>query len=103
MLNDHVQVAKSLQSLAEKEGVPLPVQPDARTAEKLEALVGEVGPHFDQHYLSRMAQNQAKSLALFEKAEEKTRSPAVRALAAQALPYVKVHIARLDPFNVKPR
>ncbi len=101
MVSDHTKLNADVKALAAKKKVQLPAALDKKHQEKIDDLSKETGKDFDEDYLECMTKAHKKTLALFEEARDDTKDPDVKALAAQAIPVIKVHIAHLDKLNQK--
>jgi predicted outer membrane protein len=93
MIDDHTKALTEVQALAQKKGVTLPTEPDAKhtaMAAKLEKMTGDA---FDKAYMSQAGVSDHKKVhAMLVKDEKRAKDADLKALAAKMTPVVEQHL-----------
>lgn len=93
---DHKKTLDELKTLAQTEGITVPVEPKQDAKDQMAKLREEKAEDFDKKWLSEMEDKHEKSIDKFEKRAEKGEDPEVKALAAKTLPHLKMHKERIS-------
>lgn len=79
--------------IAKSGGVALPASPDEKTTKMIEKLKGQSGTELDKQYLKDTGVKGHEMLReTMEKVQSKAENPALKSLAAAALPLIKTHL-----------
>jgi putative membrane protein len=92
MVSDHTKAADQLKQVAEKEGVTLPDElnaKDAATQARLEKLSGEA---FDRAYMRDMVKDHTQDVAEFRNEDKNGKDPNVKDFASQTVPTLEDHL-----------
>jgi putative membrane protein len=93
MFRDHSRADNTLSRLAERDGISVPEELDAKHQHVLEGLSRLSGPEFDIEYLRVQVQNHQRMAQLMEYVIGSGEDAQVQAFAAASLPKVFVHLA----------
>ncbi|GAA4609147.1 hypothetical protein GCM10023195_36590 [Actinoallomurus liliacearum] len=93
LANDHTHLEDKVTSVARRVGVSLPGSVAPADAEVAKRLKEESGKAFDQDYLATMASGHEKAIADTKTQISQGSSQQVIALAKQALPHLREHLA----------
>jgi putative membrane protein len=92
MVRDHEKASTELKPIAQKHGIQVPAQLDAKHAKKLEDLKAKSGEEFDAEYSRIMMKDHEKAVGLFTKASKSTQLDAdLRNFASKTLPTLESH------------
>jgi len=97
MIEDHTQMNRALMTLAGQRGIALPAAVDPRAQFCAQSLAGLSGDKFDRCYAKAQLVAHMDAVATFEAEAERGQDPAVKALAARALPRIKDHLKMVKP------
>lgn len=92
MVNDHGLANQELMQIAQRKGVALPQQPDAKHRAAMDRLASMSGPQFDQEYMIEMVKDHQNDAVVFERETREGRDPELRAFAAKTLPVIRDHL-----------
>jgi len=92
MVADHGKANTELKSLAEKKGLMVPTEVDARHKQTMEKLSKLSGPAFDRAYMDEMRKAHKKDVNEFKQQSMKGSDPEIKAWAATALPTLQEHM-----------
>jgi putative membrane protein len=93
-VDEQTGLSAKLKEIATAKKVTLPADPDPKTQEMVTMLKGKTGAEFDRAYVEQSGVKGHQALnATMEKVESKAKDAALKALAAAALPLIKVHLA----------
>ena len=91
MMADHDAANQELLQLAQRKGVALPQQPDAKHRAAMDRLATMSGAQFDQAYMTEMVKDHQNDAAVFEREIREGQDPEVRAWASKVLATVREH------------
>jgi putative membrane protein len=92
MVQDHQKANAELKPIAQKHGIQVPAQLDAKHAQKLEDLRAKSGAEFDTEYSRIMHKDHEKAVGLFTKATKSTQLHSdLRNFASKTLPTLESH------------
>jgi putative membrane protein len=100
MVADHGMAGDELKAIAEKKGMTLPTEVDAKHKEKLDKLAGLSGAEFDKHYIECMKKDHQEDLAKFKAASTSLQDADLKAFAAKTLQVVERHKQHIDGIKV---
>jgi putative membrane protein len=93
MIRDHAQADNSLSRLAERNGISVPEELDAKQQEIRDGLSSLSGPEFDIEYMRVQVQNHQRMAQLMEYVIGSGEDAQVQGFAAATLPTVYMHLA----------
>jgi putative membrane protein len=96
MVNDHKEMAKQLQTVADKVKVKLPDDLTAEQQTTFEKLKKANDADFDRMYMDTMVSDHRMAVAVFEKAASSSQHPDVKAFATANLPHLKTHLQKAE-------
>jgi len=91
MMADHDAANQELLQLAQRKGVALPQQPDAKHRAAMDRLATMSGAQFDQAYMTEMVKDHQNDAAVFEREIREGQDPEVRGWASKVLATVREH------------
>jgi putative membrane protein len=91
MMTDHGAANQELLQLAQRKGVALPQQPDAKHRAAIDRLATMSGAQFDQAYMTEMVKDHQADAAVFEREIREGQDAEVRAWASKVLATVREH------------
>jgi putative membrane protein len=91
MMTDHGAANQELMQLAQRKGVTLPPQPDAKHRAAIDRLATMSGAQFDQAYMAEMVKDHQADVAVFEREIREGQDAEVRAWASKVLATVREH------------
>jgi putative membrane protein len=92
MVRDHEKASMELKPIAQKHGIQVPAQLDAKHAKKLEDLKAKSGADFDAEYSKMMMKDHEKAVGLFTEASKSTQlNSDLRDFASKTLPTLESH------------
>jgi putative membrane protein len=97
MIEEHTRMNSQLTTLAAQKRIPLPRALDYRASFCAQSLAGLTGQEFDRCYAKAQLVAHMESVATFKAEAERGQDPAVKALAAQALPHIEQHLMTIKP------
>lgn len=92
MVDDHSNAQSRLESIAQKEGVTLPTQPDKRASKFEQQLSSKSGTQFDQAYLRHMIAGHRKAIALLQHEIKNGKDQDIKSYAQNTLPTIQEHL-----------
>jgi putative membrane protein len=92
MVADHGKANTELKSLAEKKGLSVPTQIDAKHKQTTDKLSKLSGPAFDRAYMDEMRKDHKKDVNEFKQQSMKGSDPEIKAWAATTLPTLQEHM-----------
>jgi putative membrane protein len=95
MLEEHTKINQKLMSLLAQKQIAVPRQLDARAQFCADSLASAPNDHFDACYAKAQCVLHEESLATFEAEAERGRDPQIKALATEAVPKIKEHLAKI--------
>jgi len=101
MIDDHTRLNQQLTELAARKGLALPRALGARSQFCSQSLAGLTGEEFDRCYAKAQLVSHMEAVGAFEAESERGQDPDLKALAAQALPRIKEHLAMIKPIAMK--
>ena len=101
MIEEHTKMNAELKTLAASKGMALPKAPGYGHQFCAQSLAGLSGEEFDRCYAKAQALLHMDSVSTFEAEAERGQDPAVKALAAKALPHIKDHLKEIKPIAMR--
>lgn len=95
MVTDHSKANAELKELASKKGVTLPTKLEEKYVKLREKMSGLSGAEFDRNYASEMVDDHEEDVKMFEEEAEKGSDSEIKAFAAQTLPVLRGHLAKI--------
>jgi len=97
MVQDHGKANSELKPIAQKLGLQVPSDTDAKHKQEMQKLGEESGAKFDAAYSKAMEKDHTKAVELFTKASKSdTLKPDLRNFAAKTLPVLETHHQMAD-------
>jgi len=97
MVQDHGKANSELKPIAQKLGLQVPTDTDAKHKQELQKLGGESGAKFDAAYSKAMEKDHTKAVALFKEASKSdSLQPDLRNFATKTLPVLEDHHRMAD-------
>ncbi|MCE0482907.1 MAG: DUF4142 domain-containing protein [Methylacidiphilales bacterium] len=93
MVDDHSKANADLKSLADKKGITVPTQLDARHQASVDHLRQLSGPAFDRAYVKAMVKDHEKDASEFRNASTEAQDPDVKAFAGNTLKVIESHLS----------
>jgi putative membrane protein len=93
MVADHSKANEELKKIAGSIGIKVPDEMSERHQKEVERFKNYSGSNFDGDYIKHMIADHEKDLALFTRASQEARNPALKEFAAKTLAIVKEHLA----------
>jgi len=100
MVADHGMAGDELKAIAQKKGITLPTELDAKHKEKLDKLSGLSGAEFDKHYIECMKKDHQEDFEKFTAASKSLQDPDLKAFAAKTLQVVERHKQHVEGMKV---
>ena len=91
MVDDHSKANDELKQVAQKRGVALPGDVDAKEKATIDRLSKLSGPAFDKAYMRDMVNDHVKDVSLFEHQSTSRKDADLKAWIDQTLPTLKEH------------
>ncbi len=101
MVQEHSMMNRELMTLASQRRMPLPQTLDACAQFCSQSLAGLSGEEFDKCYAKAQLVAHLNAVATFTAESERGQDPAVKALAAKALPHIKEHLKMIHPIAMR--
>lgn len=92
MVTDHTKANDELKSVAQKKGVTLPSEPDAKSKSMSARMSNLSGAAFDRAYMQDMVSDHEKDIAEFQKEAEGGTDSDVKNFASTTLPTLQEHL-----------
>lgn len=96
MMTDHVAVNRQLQLIAQRAGITLPTQFDAKDEALINHFSQLQGKSFDHEYMNRMVESHRKDLLEFDKASDECVNPDFKLFAEQNLIMIQKHLNKAE-------
>jgi len=97
MIDEHTKLNDELRQTAGEKGIALPREVGPCALFALQSLTGLSGEEFDRCYAEAQMVAHKDSYAAFKAESERGQDPAVKALAAKALPRIREHLEMIRP------
>ncbi|HOC38139.1 MAG TPA: DUF4142 domain-containing protein [Thermodesulfobacteriota bacterium] len=94
MVTDHSKANDELKQLAQKKGVTLPTELDAKHSEKIESIAAKSGSEFDRAYMEEMVKDHEKDVKSFQKEAAEGEDAEIKAFAARTVPILEQHLQK---------
>jgi putative membrane protein len=91
MVDDHTKANDELKQVAEKKGVTLPSDTDAKHRAEMDHLAKLSGAEFDRAYMHHMVGDHDHDVAAFQQESRKAKDPDLKAWIDKTLPTLKEH------------
>jgi putative membrane protein len=92
MVTDHMQLGHRLTAIAERKGLTLPTEPNARDVSTLTDLARQKGADFDNAYLRTQDIDHEIAMSAFQQEAEHGTDTDLKAFAQAALPTLRQHL-----------
>ncbi len=92
MVTDHSKANQELKSIAEKQNVTLPTQPDSKQRSEKDRLEKMSGASFDRSYIDEQVRDHEKDVAEFRQEANSGKDPEVKQWAQNTLPILEEHL-----------
>jgi putative membrane protein len=92
MVDDHSKAGDELKSIAERKGIKLPQDIDAKDKALMNRLQKLNGAAFDRAYMQAMVGDHVKDVNEFKKEANSGRDPQVKSFASTTLPTLEEHL-----------
>jgi putative membrane protein len=92
MVTDHTTAQNELVALTKKEGITIPMSPDAEHKQALAELNKLTGKSFDSAYMASQLADHKTAVALFSEESVNGSDPGAKAFASKYLPKLKMHL-----------
>jgi putative membrane protein len=107
MVTDHTTLNDQLKQAASQMNTPLPSSPSPAEMQQMQSLQGMSGKAFDRAYMDYMLSDHEADVREVQREAEFSTDPAVKNLAAQALPVLENHLRLAEnvagQIGIKPR
>lgn len=101
MVTDHTKANDQLKGIAEKKGVTLSPDLDAKHRAMVDKMSKLSGAAFDKQYVQGMVRDHQKTISLFEDEAKSGQDPEVKSFASDTLPTLKEHLSRIEAIQKK--
>jgi putative membrane protein len=101
MVTDHSKANDELKTVAQKEGVPIPQNLDAKHQAMVSRLSRLSGPAFDKAYVHAMVRDHEKDAAEFRQASTSAQDPDVKTYAGNTLKVIESHLSDIKSIQSK--
>lgn len=91
MVDDHAKANEVLKSVAARENLTLPAEPNAEQKAVYDRLSKLSGAQFEREYMAQMVKDHDKTVDLFTREVEQGKNVELRDFAAQTLPTLSAH------------
>jgi putative membrane protein len=92
MVTDHMQLGHRLTEIAQRKGLTLPPEPNARDVSTLADLSRQKGADFDNTYLRSQVTDHQIALSAFQQEAEHGTDPDLKTFAQAVLPTLRQHL-----------
>ena len=92
MVTDHTKANNELKTLAGKKKWTVPASMNAEHQAAYDRISKMTGQDFDREYMSQMVMDHEKTVAMFEKANQKAQDTDLKAFASKTLPTLRMHL-----------
>ena len=101
MIEDHTKMNQELLNLLAQKRIAVPQTIDARAQFCADSLAGLSGEEFDKCYAKAQLVTHMDAVATFEAEAKRGQDPDIKALAAKALPRIKLHLKEIKPIAMR--
>ncbi len=101
MVDDHTKANDQLKSVAQEEGMTLPTDVNAKQQAMYDKLSALSGADFDKAYVKAMMTDHQEDVKEFSKEANSGKDPKIKSFAAQTLPIIQGHLAKLKGIQSK--
>lgn len=101
MVDDHSKANEDLKSTAEKEGITLPNDLNAKQQAIYSKLDKLSGPAFDRAYVNDMVRDHEEDAKEFRKEANSGRDEQIKAFASRTLPMIQSHLDKIKSIQSK--
>jgi len=101
MTDDHGKANAELKDFAEKKGLTLPADLDAKHKQLRDRLAKLNGADFDRAYANEMVKDHKKDVKEFQREAEKAKDPDVKSFAAKTLPTLQDHLKQVEDLQTQ--
>jgi putative membrane protein len=95
MVHDHGKANDDLKATAQKEGMTLPTDMNAKQQAMYDKLSKLSGPAFDRAYTQDMVKDHEEDVKEFQKEANSGSDDAIKAFAARTLPVIQGHLEKI--------
>ena len=92
MVDDHTKAGDELKSIAERKGIKLPDDVEAKDKALMQRLEKLNGAAFDRAYMNAMVNDHVKDVSEFKREANSGRDPQVKSFASSTLPTLEEHL-----------
>jgi putative membrane protein len=92
MVEDHGNMLKEQETMAQAKGVSLPKDPRKAEKSALKKLQSESGAQFDRDYMQQMVKDHEKALKLVRDTANSAKDPELKRAAEKAAPEIEKHL-----------
>lgn len=92
LITDHTKANDELKEIANKNGVDLPAEVDAKHRPELERLANLTGNKFDEQFMKTALRDHEKDTVEFQKEIDNGQNPDVKSFASKTLPIIQEHL-----------
>jgi putative membrane protein len=101
MVTDHGKAYDEIKELAERKGMTLPADLDAKHRKLQDRLSALSGPAFDRAYVDEMVKDHRQDVADFQRQATTGKDPEVRNWASQTLPTLQDHLKQVQALQAQ--
>jgi putative membrane protein len=94
---DHQRAHEELRSIANEQGVVLPIELNADQKRSYDQLASLTGEAFDRSYLDHMSKGQERDLSAFQRQSKEGQNERLREFASSTLNTIRQHKSTLPP------
>ena len=92
MVTDHTKANENLKKAASAAGIALPEMMSEKDQKHVEHFQNYKGTNFDADYMKHMVSDHEADVALFTKASQEAKNPAIKEFAKTTLPTIQEHL-----------
>ncbi len=92
LVQDHSQANQQLQSLAQRDNIQVPTQPDRHENEDVAKLQKLNGAAFDREFVQMQVRDHQKDIQYFQREAKQLKDPELQSFAQQTLPVLEQHL-----------
>jgi putative membrane protein len=96
MVTDHGKINDDLKTIAAKDNLTLPTQPNAEQQALIGKLTKETGKEFDTNYIHAMVKAHIADKALFTQEAQGAKNPDLAQFAQSSLPVIQEHLSMIQ-------
>lgn len=101
MVDDHTKANDDLKATAEKEGMTVPTDLDAKHQAMYDKLNKLSGPAFDHAYVNDMIKDHEQDVKEFQKEANNGKDPQMKEFASRTLPVIQGHLDKIKSIQPK--